>query len=74
MRCQLILEEFNSDLIYIKAFNNIAADGLSRLDIFDDLSSYTNTNKVEPTLESLSGNFTIKSKSAPHPTSFKIIM
>ena len=62
MRCQLILQEFSPEPIYIKGSKNIVVDALSRLDKIDNLNeSNTNSNnindKVESTLESLSENF-----------------
>ena len=82
MRWRLILEEFSPELIYIKGSKNIVADALSRLDKIDNLnntnpnSNYNkkNKNKVEPTLESLTENFTLNKEDVLHPTSFKAIM
>ena len=65
----------------MKGSKNIVADALSRLDIIDNLdkdNTSTNSNnihnKVEPTLESLSENFTLNKEDVLHPTSFKTIM
>ena len=59
MRWRLIVDQFSQQLIYIKGYKNISADALSHLDKKDDLNNNNSnkTNKVEPTIESLSENF-----------------
>ena len=73
MRWRLIVEEFSQQLIYIKCTKNISADALSHLDKKDDLNNNNSnkTNKVEPTLESLSENFALKKEDILHPSVLK---
>ena len=76
MRQQPILEKFSPELIYIKGFKNIIADGLNHLDKIDQLN-YTNSinsNEAYPTLESLSENFALNKEDIHLPASFKTIM
>ena len=70
MRWRLILEEFNSKLIYIKGSKNIIADALCRLNKFDYVNNTnSNNNIIEPILESLIENFVLNKEDVLHPTS-----
>ena len=71
----LFLEVFSPELIYIKGSKSVIADALSRLDKIDYLNNtYSNNNKVETTLESLSENFALNEEDVFHRTSVKTIM
>ena len=85
MRWQLILEEFSSELIYIRGSKNIVADALKCLNKIDNLNNtninfnYNNNNnnnynKVEPILESLWKNLALNKEDVLHRTSFKNTM
>ena len=72
MRWRLIVEEFNSELIYIKGQNNIIADALSRLDI-KPLDSTQDT----PTAESLASVYALDDNDLPvdaFPVTYSTIM
>ena len=60
MRWRLALEEFSPELIYIKGY------ALSHLDKIDNINPNSNSNKVEPTLESLSKNFAFNKEQLFH--------
>ena len=61
MRWRLILEEYNSELIYIQGSKNIATDALGRLEIVD-----TN-NPIKPNMSSLAEDFSHEKEDVLHP-------
>ena len=74
----LIPKESITEIIYIKGSIIILADALSRQDKIENPNfnnfNFNSYNILEPTLESLSENFTLNKEDVLHPTSFKTIM
>ena len=64
MRWRLILEDFTAD----------ALSCLGKIENSDYANSNNNNDKVEPTLESLSENFSLNKEDVLCPTSFKTLM
>ena len=72
MRWRLIIEEFSSELIYIKGQNNIIADALSRLDI-----GPPRTSDLKHTADHLAANYALVDDDLPvdtFPAAYSIIM
>ena len=68
MKWRFFLEEYNSELIYIRGSKNIAADALSRLDIVD-----TN-NPIKPNMSSLAEHFSLEKEDGLQTLNYKTIM
>ena len=68
MRWRVILEEYNSELIYIQGSKNIAADALSRLDLVDTYIP------IKHNMSSLAGYFSLEREDVLHPVNYKTIM
>ena len=68
MRWRLILEEYNTELIYIQGSKNFVADALSRLDILD-----TNI-PIMPNMSSLAEHFSFEKEDVLHSVNYKTIM
>ena len=68
MRWRLILQEYNSDLIYSQGYKNIAPDAKSRLDIVD--TPYPIKNNIK----SINEHYGLEDENISHPTYYKPVM